>query len=302
VYELRVKLRDTPIPAFLVYFYFWQGLVLNPIIQAYGFVRKRYILILLGVFLQMELYSLTSLRVFLMADFFQFGLAIFYIIFRRHRGTWFVLGMTCCLILMTGWNIADRHAYPPLVFMDRGVYSSGQLSAYYFDFFRSHPFTHFQDIGVPFLRHLFPGTNDLPAGELIGREYFPPLANGSYTNAAAHLWADAFSMWGYPAMVVMTMFAGTLMWIVDSSTRYMSENLALLSSCMVGLSLSAQGAQTAVMTGGVGALVVLALTLKGPFESDLSSGLRQRSGSRIFAKEACLGDKTQVEARAMSNR
>jgi len=272
VYDVRVRLRDTPIPSLLVYCYFWQGLVVNPVIQAYGVLRRRYVLLGFGVLLQVVLYSLTSLRVFLMADFFQLGLVVFYTLVRRNRGTFLVYGMMASLIVMTGWNIVQPRSYTPLIFMDRWVFCSGQLSAYYCDFFTSHPYTHLQDVVVSVLRRMFPGPHDLPAGELIGREYFPPLANGSYTNAAAHVWADSFGIWGYPAMFVATVFAAVLIWIIDSSLRGIDERFALLCSCMVGLSLSAQGAQTAVLTGGAGALVLVVLSLRGSFRAALGNG------------------------------
>ncbi|MFA7160805.1 MAG: hypothetical protein WC299_16035 [Kiritimatiellia bacterium] len=251
VYELRTELRGSNLPAFLSYLIWWQGMVVNPLISAIGFIRRRWLVVGAGCLLQVMLYSMTSLRTFLCAMVFQAAFGIFLLLFRRLRGPLFLYALIASVFVAVGWNLYDRQAISPLLLLDRWIFNAGQLSGYYLEFFSYHPPAYMQHSSLPFLRWLFPGPYDLPIGQVIGRAYFIEQSDGVFTNATAHLWADGFAAFGYGGVVASSFFAALALWLADSLCLKIPPRLVLTAYCMVSMSLINQGVQTMMLTGGM---------------------------------------------------
>lgn len=257
VYDLRTELRATSIPLLLNYLLWWQGTVVNPIITSVGFISRRPLLIILGTLLQIQLYSISSLRFFLAAAVFQIGIGIFMRLIRRRQGLWFLYAITGSVFVAVGWYFLDQHALGPLLLLDRWIFNAGQLSGYYLEFFSSHPPAGMTHSSIPPLQWLFPGPYDLPNGQVIGREYFPPLADGAYTNATAHFWADALASFGTAGVVVASLVAAFLLRFTDSACKGRNRQVAVMSFAIVGLSLTGQGVLTTLLTGGLAPFALL---------------------------------------------
>lgn len=261
VYLMRTELRVESLPAFLSYLLWWQGMAVNPLIAAIGFERRRYLLVLASCLLQVTLYSITSLRTFLCAMVFQVAFGLFILLFRRLRGPLFLYSMVASVIIAVGWNMHDNQAMAPRLLLNRWVYNAGQLSGYYLEFFSSNPKAQMQHSSLPVLRWLFPGPYDLPIGQVIGREYFIEQSDGVYTNATAHIWADAFATFGYGGMVVASILAALMLWVADSICLNINPRMVLMAFCMVGMSLIGQGVQTTVLTGGLIPFILLVVLM-----------------------------------------
>lgn len=251
VYELRTELRGVNLPVFLSYLFWWQGMVINPLISAIGFVRRRWLIVIAGCLLQVALYSMTSLRAFLCAMVFQAAFGAFLMIFKRRRGAFFLYALVASVVVAVGWNLYDRQAISPLLLLDRWIFNAGQLSGYYLEYFSNNPQAYMQHSSLPLLRWLFPGTYDLPIGQVIGREYFIEQSDGVFTNATAHLWADGFAAFGYGGVVGASVMAALALWLADSLCLKNPPRLVLTAYCMVSMSLINQGVQTMMLTGGM---------------------------------------------------
>lgn len=292
VYIVRTELRSANIPVLLGYLIWVQGAVVNPMICAAGFYRRRWLLVLLSTLLQVQLYSLTSLRFFMAAAAFAVGIGFFELIFRRARGVAFLYSIILSSLGAVIWNLADQRALGPLLFLERWIFNSGQLSGYYLEFFSRHPFAGLQHSSIPMLRWLFPGSYDLPIGQIIGREYFIQATDGVYTNATAHFWADGFASFGYSGIVAATVVAFFLLWLVDSAASRQERSFAIMTFSVVGLSLTGQSVLTTVLTGGVAAYVFLILI--GPRYRPANSS----SGSRF----KCRPDQSSALSRTDDGR
>jgi len=125
----------------------------------------------------------------------------------------------------------------------------GQLTAYYYDFFSSHP-TYL--LSESFLRWFSQPPYSLTAPYVIGTVYFhdPSL------DANANLWADAMANFGLIGVIPFTIVLGAALWILDAMAsgrdlRVIGPVLALAS-----LSLLANGALfTQLFSGGIGFMI-----------------------------------------------
>ncbi len=261
VYELRTELRSANIPALLGYLIWWQGLVVNPIISALGFVKRRWTLVILSAVLQVQLYSVSSLRTFLAAMAFQLGIGVFMLVFRRRRGLVFLYALTGCSVAASVWYFWDPRALGPLLFLERWIFNGGQLSGLYLEFFSNHAAAGITHSSFPLLSTLFPGPYDLPIGQVIGREYFFLGSDGVYTNATAHLWADGFAVARYPGLIGSTLVAIVLLRLADHACRRQTPEFTIMAFSLVGMSLIGQSVLTTVMTGGFAPFVALMLLM-----------------------------------------
>lgn len=257
VYNMRTALRSAGTPALLGYLIWWQGGVVNPIISAMGFQRRQWLLVLLSVVLQVQLYSITSLRTFLAAAAFQLGIGVFLVVVRRCRGMFLVHAMNLAVVLAAIWYFLDQRALGPLLLLDRWIFNGGQLSGLYLEFFTQHPAAGMSHSALPLLRVLLPGPYDLPIGQVIGRAYFILGTDGVYTNATAHFWADGFAIAGYVGMLVSTILAIGLLRLTDAVCRGLQTQLIIMSFAIVGMSLIGQGVLTTVLTGGLAPFIAL---------------------------------------------
>lgn len=257
VYELRTELRSASMPTLLGYLIWWQGTVVNPVISAIGFQRRQWLPVLLSLVLQVQLYSITSLRTFLAAAAFQLGIGIFLIVFRHRRGMYLIHAMNAVMVTAACWYFVDSRALAPLLLLERWVYNAGQLSGLYYEYFSQHASAGLSHSAVPILRWLVPGPYDLPVGQVIGREYFFLGSDGVYTNATAHFWADGFAIAGYVGMVVATLLAIVLLKLADMTCRGHTPQVVIMSFAIVGMSLIGQGVLTTVLTGGFAPFLIL---------------------------------------------
>ena len=261
VYELRTELRSINLPLLLNYMIWWQGVVINPIISALGFQKKRWILVLLSLLLQVQLYSITSLRTFLAAAVFQVGIGVFFIIVRRNRGVFFIYAMGSCAALAAIWHVWYPKALAPLLLLERWIFNGGQLSGYYFEFFSRHASAGLAHSSVPLLRWLFPGGYDLPVGQVIGREYFVQSSDGVYTNATAHIWADGFAAFGYSGMLWATLVAMGLLLVADHACQKQDPAFKIMAFALIAMSMINQNVLTGILTGGLAPFLLLSIIM-----------------------------------------
>lgn len=276
VYTMRAELRSDPFHPILGYLYWWQGTVINPLIMAAGFAYRRPLLVLAGAFLQVELYSLTSLRTFLAGSAFTSGIGLFLLVFKHHRGSILLWSIAASVVLAVFWYFYDPHAVAALLLLDRWIFNGGQISGCYFEFFSTHEPAQLQHSSIGILRWLFPGPYDLPIGQVIGRAYFIEFADGEYTNATGHFWADGFASFGMIGMIVVTFAAGALLWVIDSFSARKSQLFLLTAFSMVGMSLAGQGVLTSILTGGIAPFILVLFLVPDDQRATLSDIPRGR--------------------------
>jgi hypothetical protein len=259
IYASRWDFKDRAltVPSIVNYFYWWQGLVINPLIIVAGMLRRNRTLFWLGIGLEVVLFTLTTLRTMLLAVFF----CIFMVMYFRSRWRWkgigflalLTVGMSIGAFLMAGEggvSLATR------IFVQRWLAIQGQLSGAYFDYFYTHDPAY---LGDSFLRGLvnYPYADWSP-GELIG-DLYVSLGRRPISNATGNIWADAFGQFGFVGVIGATAAAFILLWLMDSVLRRYGTGVAVMLFSTCALSLTEQGVQMAVLTGGMLPLFVIAM-------------------------------------------
>lgn len=259
IYASRWDFKDraAEVPTIVNYFYWWQGLVINPLIIIAGMLRRNRMLVLLGIVLEIALFALTTLRTMMLAVFF----CIFMVLYFRSRWRWKGIGFLALLtggmsigaFLMAGeggMSMATR------IFVQRWLAIQGQLSGAYFDYFYAHDPAY---LGDSFLRGLvnYPYADWSP-GELIG-DLYVSLGRRPISNATGNIWADAFGQFGFLGVIGATAAAFMLLWLMDSVLRRYTAGVAIMLFSTCALSLTEQGVQMAVLTGGMLPLFVIGM-------------------------------------------
>jgi len=125
----------------------------------------------------------------------------------------------------------------------------GQLTAYYYDYFTSHP-PYYLSFSV--LRSFVPSPYDTEAPYLIGRVYF-----NTGEDANANLWADAIANFGLIGVIPASLLLGVVLWLFDWVASGRDLRLVAPLAALAGLGLSNGALLTTILTGGIAFAMVL---------------------------------------------
>lgn len=277
IYKSRADFKDraADVPSFVNYLYWWQGVVINPVIIITGMLRRNLLLFLLGVVLESLLFSLTTLRTMLLTVVFCIFMVAYLSMRMRRKGLAFLslvaIAMTAGAGLMSGEGAL---ALGTRIFVQRWLAIQGQLSGAYFDFFADNGKAY---LGNSILRDwVVYRYGDMSPGEVIGDAYVS-FGHGPIANATANFWADAFGQFGFLGVLGATVVAGLLLWVVDSAFRKYPRGVAVMLFSTCALSLTEQGVQMALLTGGILPLLLIALAGQHFFTTNTNNAAPYRS-------------------------
>jgi oligosaccharide repeat unit polymerase len=257
IYRSRLDFKDkaAAAPVVLNYLYFWQGIVINPVLIILGILRRRVWLLLLGIALQYLLFCITTLRSLVLSVAFSLFIVSFMKGSWRYKGVLFAAFILVVAVaggaMMGGdgvGSIASR------IFVQRWLTIQGQLSGAYVDFFAVRDKIHLGSSVFSDLVNYDYG--QLTPGEVIGDQYVS-MGRGPIPNATANFWADAFAQFGLTGVLGATVAAIFLLWLTDSALKDSPRGVAIMLFSTCALSLTEQGVQTGVLTGGLLPLLVI---------------------------------------------
>ena len=228
----------------------WAANVINPLLMGIGMARRRAGLVALGLFGQLLIYADTGYK----AVLFSVVLVplVYFAIARAARGfgPLAVLGTAGILVAAVGLN--SRPGSWAIALATRTFATPGHVGWYYYDYFSKHEQYH---LSHSFLSWLFTSQYSVDAPLLIGSVYFH-----QGTDANSSFFADAFANFGYPGIVVFTVFCGIALLIIDAVGRRRDARVAGPMMAIAGLSLGSTGFFTTMLTHGLalaGVMMVL---------------------------------------------
>ena len=252
VYETRASYAaaaaSSPLAGYIVS---WLTNVIFPFVIAMGLARSHRRMLALGIFGQLLIYAITGFKgtlfsiLLLPLLFFaiRYGSRVF-----AALSSWAsvaLLGVSVAATAITGSTLVLA------LFVTRVMVIPGQLTAYYYDFFTTHP-TYM--LGHSFLRWLFQSPYDLDPPYLIGLLY-----EHKVTDANANIWADAMANFGLAGIIPITLVLGLVLLLLDVVSAGRDGRVIGTVVGVAALSLLANGALfTQLLTGGFGLTVVLA--------------------------------------------
>jgi hypothetical protein len=233
----------------------WLGNIVYPMLMALGLSRARPSLLILGIAGQIFIYAVSGLKEMLLSVVF---VPILYFIIRYGAArfglilVWGAVSVIAFSVVMT----AAGSILALALLVARLIVTPGQLTAYYFDFFRSHdPYllTH------SFLHWFGQPPYAVEPPFLIGRVYLSVVVD-----ANANIWADAMANFGLLGVIPFTIILGAVLWFLDSVA--IGRDIAVIG-CVIGLGglALANGALfTSLLTAGVGlTIAVVAVMPRG---------------------------------------
>jgi hypothetical protein len=262
IYSVRGEFRAAQVGAGVLapYFLSWQAKVINPFLIAYGLAAPRPLAAVVGVVVQLYLFSITGQKSIFLSPLL---VAAIWIALRQ-RGRWFgALGVwsasglvaTCSLIAVTGSPVLGlaNPLRPVSLLVRRLLATPGLLTGYYYEFFSTHPKAH---LGHSILEGLVDYPYPLPPPQLIGSTYFEQIGQVPIA-ANANFWADGFANFGFPGMVGATLLLAAVLWILDGLAGGSRRWIACMVIAVPTYSLANTALLTAMLTHGIGLLIAL---------------------------------------------
>lgn len=260
VYDTRAAYKEglaagSGIAAYLVG---WQANVLNPLVIAFGLVRRRPGWIAAGTAAQILIFSFTGFKSVFFSAFFLFVLLILIKGERPLIGFRLLTGLTTLILVVVLADAITGSSTMTSIFVRRLLVTPGQLSGYYLDFFSDQPLAH---LGHSVLAPFFDYPYSVTPPNLIGQVYFGSVE----TSANAHIWADGFANFGLVGVVAFSSLLGAFLWLFDSAARHADLRVGVLLLGVPAFSLSNSALITTLMSHGMFLAFLVMLTFTASY-------------------------------------
>lgn len=253
IYEVRDEFLEHLAP-FMGYLVPWQGSVINPAIMLLGFKRRSLPVALLGLALQLFLFSMTGFKSFLLMPVLLIGLLMIararYLTAVSLAG---VLSLVAVALLLYAW--LDLPVIPALL-VDRVIVIPAEIHYWYYDFFGIRGQAPLQ-LSQSVLAAVTSAHYSTPIAEVIGWKYM-----GSQASANVGLFGDAFANFGFAGCFIFALLFALLLKAVDAAARSTDPRIAVALVGMASFQLVNSGLLTTLLTHGL-ALAIVALWLFG---------------------------------------
>lgn len=247
VYDIRREYVSAGIPL-AGYLFNWAAKIVIPIFFALFIMKRKWFLVVLTVFLQLLLFSVTGHKVYLFA--LPFVLVLMWIVRRRTPLTYMAMGLVGVVVLgMLSYWLVDNLLVSSL-FARRTLLGPAQLSFMYYDFFskNEHTFLSTSRLGfwVDYPYHLAPGN-------LIAEVYF-----GKPTmNACTGVVGNAYMNFGFTGLASYSVLLAIILKLVDTCSRRVDLRLAVAAIAIPTISLTNGALTTVLLTGGLFLALIL---------------------------------------------
>lgn len=252
VYESRFQARESmsSAPVIVAFLYTMMARIVSKVLFVYGLIYRKPLFLSLGVLTSVYLYGVSGHKSFL----FQLGLYVLIILGMAILKNGLVrLIVPAGLIVIIAAVIGDlllNFDWLKSLLIRRTFIVPGILSGYYHEFFSSNPSTQW---AYSFLGGLGSSPHDTTPPFLIGEQYF----NNPATSANASIWSDGFANFGYVGMLVATIVAGIVIWIVNSAALGRPLRFVMPLTTVVLMVFVSSSVFTSLLTHGVILLVLL---------------------------------------------
>ena len=257
IYLIRSSFQQTleQAPLLLAYAIDWQAYVINPLLVAVGLTTRRTSWVLAGLAGQFAIYCISGFRIVLFS-----GLFLPYLLWATyHRGSFAArLSLSWTAIYVLGGALAffGYSQFLAGLLAERMTGVPGLLTAYYYDFFSSHPKAM---LGYSIFKSIVDYPYALEPRRIIGYVYF----HDSGMSANANLWADAYANFGYPGMLCITFLLAAVLWLYDSISDGRDRRAAALVIALPAMALANASLLSSLLTNGFMLAMLLVYLMPG---------------------------------------
>jgi len=231
-----------------------QGNVINPLIIARGVYSRRWLVVGLGIALQLPIFAATGFRMTLLSSAVIIGIAVLFRLRRRPPG-WTILAatMSAAVFAIVIDGIRGGILYTE-VFVDRLLITPGVLTAAHVEVFREMPKALW---GYSFMASFVDYPYDTSPAFIVGREF----TGDASTSSNGNLFADGYANLGYAGMFIEAAFLVLVLWAVNAASRRLPIAVSSLILLVPTLALVNSSAFTSVLTDGYAAAILLMVLL-----------------------------------------
>jgi O-antigen polymerase len=274
VYDLRDAANDITNP-FADFAYMLLTGAVSPFFMGYGLFYRRRGLFLAGAAGQLLVYCVGGTKGSILSIVFISGM---YLLLRVRRISFALVFSLSCLALLAlfagAYLAAGKEPGVALsvalfVVFSRTLGMGGLLTAQYYDFFQSNPFTYWSHLKIVnwFVHYPY----QYPVGQELGLAY----VGTTRLDATTHFFAtDGIEAAGLPGLFLIALFCAFVFWVLDSAAQKHDPRLAALVTTYAAYNLANISIFTALLSGGLGLLTLLLYLLApGPSRPDEVEGI-----------------------------
>jgi hypothetical protein len=241
IYEIRKSFIEVNAP-FSGYFFIWFGNVINPFMFIFAFIRRRWLIAVFSVFLQLVVFSITGCKTLLYALPFIF--IVCNIIELRNFRVILVSIITCFILIGTLFNIVSGNEKIAYHFTRRALLVPAKLSFIYYDFFSSNAKTYLAQ--HKFIENMIKYPYELKPPLLIGKEHFKKLD----ANATNGIYADAYLNFGPIGFLIWSILLCLLIKFAEGLSKNKDFRLITATLVMPTIALYETSLLTTMFTHG----------------------------------------------------
>lgn len=239
----------------------WLSKIMDMFLIAIGMLKGQLLLILIGIFGQAYVYSITGHKSVVLSV-----CLLFMVLFcLRNKGQTFGIRFTWCMSLFVGIALLMDYSNNTITFTEiftrRMLLLPGALSSLFFDFFSTNPKTY---LGHSIFHFFVEYPYNANPSSIIGFVYF----GSEKMSANANMWADGYSAFGYAGVIVFSLLLAVILWIYDSIAQNRNFMVSVALMVMPAWSLVDSSFIIALITNGI----FIAIALNYVYRSDLWKG------------------------------
>lgn len=257
LYDLRAAANDIT-NGFADFAFMLLTGAISPFFMGYGLFYRRRGLFLWGAAGQLLAYSVGGTKGSVLSILF---IPAMYLLLRVRRFPFGILfPLSCCVLLAvfaaaylaTGKDPGVVVSMAMFVVFSRTLGMGGLLTAQYYDFFQSNPFTYWSHLKVVNWYVHYP--YQYPVGQELGLAYVGTIR----LDATTHFFAtDGIEAAGLPGLFLIAIFCAFVFWVLDSVAQKHDPRLAALVTTYAAYNLANISIFTTLLSGGLGLLMLL---------------------------------------------
>lgn len=267
LYSLRYSYREQASGSFFLspYLLLWTSKVLVPLVMAWGVVRKRWLIVLAAVVLQLLMFSISGHKSFLLSLVLVAG--VLWLFNRTYSGFLFLAGLVSLVVLSAVLFYVFQNDLLVNVVVRRALMVPGMLTGFYYEYFHNHGLALYSQ---NFLAGWTDSVYTKPPAFEVGYQYF----GREETSSNVHFWADAFANLGYAAVLVVTALIGLLLLVVNALSRTRERLLIVGLFTVPFWTLMESSLNTTLLSHGLLLALLIALLVPEPGSARTEEGTK----------------------------
>jgi hypothetical protein len=271
LYEYRAAFTDqaTKLPPVLLYVFVNSALALSPMMIVRGIIKRKWVMVGLAFAVAYYTFLVTSYRALIFVAFFV-AVLTYVLRLRVPAGISIFaafLGIAGTVVLLDTLSGA-RIPVQTFTFHYRLFGNAATVTNAYLELFSSHQKFYFSQ---SFLHFLITPPTDTPYPLLVGAVISDVVGNWANGNMVA----DAFANLGYPGVLLAYMALGMILALYNYIALAKDRMVAALTLAAPGFYLNNGGLQSAVLSGGLGVMMLLVIAYP-PASGERLQGNRPR--------------------------